>query len=79
MSSTITVANSISDGDYARVEILARHLQSTTGDANFNGRAIWVQRGLVTGVTDTSDDLRAALLMLLVDGVLGFAPPVSGG
>lgn len=68
MSITITVAKGVSEQDFQQVEALARHLQGT--DYNFSGRAIWVERGLSTTVTDPHDALRAALLRLMVDGLL---------
>jgi hypothetical protein len=68
MGSTITVAHTVSADDFEQVELLARHLQGS--DYNFSGRAIWVLRGSHTAVTDTDDELRAALLRLMVEGLL---------
>lgn len=68
MGITVTLARNISDKDFQQVEDLVRHLQGT--DYNFSGRAIWVERGAVTAVHDPKDALRAALLQLMVDGML---------
>lgn len=68
MSITITVAKGVSEEDFQQIEALARQLQGT--DYNFSGRAIWVERGLSTAVTDPQDALRAALLRLMVDELL---------
>ncbi|CAN7533384.1 hypothetical protein ASF11_12140 [Acidovorax sp. Leaf76] len=71
MGITVTLARNISDKDFQEVEALVRHLQAT--DYNFDGRAIWVERGAVTDVHDPQDALRAALLELMVNGILSEA------
>ena len=68
MSITITIATSVSAADYARIEQLAEVLREK--DGNFRGRAVTVERGPTTAITDTQDKLRGALLQLLVEGVL---------
>lgn len=68
MTITITVADAVSASGYGSIVVLADGLEH--GDSNFKGRSIAVQRGQLTGVTDSHDDLRAALLMLLVAGTL---------
>jgi hypothetical protein len=70
---TVTIANTVSDGDFRRVEELVRHLQET--DYNFVGRAVLVVRGFSTEVVDPKDGLRAALLRLTIDSVLGHHVP----
>lgn len=77
MGITITVSHTASDQDFEKVEALARHLQSS--DYNFSGRAISVERGFVTEVKDTQDELRGALLWLMVDGVLNHRTPARPG
>lgn len=68
MSISITIANSVSASDYARIEQLAQVLREQ--DGNFRGRSVTVQRGPATVVSDSQDTLRGALLQLLVEGVL---------
>lgn len=68
MSITITLAQTVSAAGYAEVESLAQELYAH--DSNFKDRAMKVQRGSATVVTDSQDALRAALLQLMVEGVL---------
>jgi hypothetical protein len=70
---TVTIANTVSEGDFQRIEELVRHLQES--DYNFVGRAVWVVRGFATEVTDPTDALRGALLRLTIDSVLGQRVP----
>ncbi|WP_426304229.1 hypothetical protein ACN9MJ_14790 [Acidovorax facilis] len=68
MSITITIASTVSANAFESVVVLAGRLER--GDANFKDRAIAGRRGPLTSVIDATDDLRAALLRLLVDGTL---------
>jgi hypothetical protein len=77
MGITITVSHTTSDPDFKKVEALAKHLQGN--DYNFSGRAICVERGLVTEVKDTQDALRGALLWLMVEAVLNHRTPSRPG
>lgn len=68
MAITVTIAKTLSDADFATVDMLVRELQET--DQNFAGRAIFVERGSFTAVYDPADAMREALLMLMVRAVL---------
>ena len=60
----------------AYVGVVVRQLTDT--DHNFKGRAIPVQRGPATFVTDTDDVLRGALMRVMVGSLLKDLIPASG-
>lgn len=75
MGITVILPRSVSEQEFEHVVDLVRRLQ--TSDPNFTGRTMRVRRGFVIAVEDTDDDLRGALLRLMVEGLLRLpaAPP----
>lgn len=76
MSITITVAETVDDAAFARIGSLAHRLQEV--DTNFEGVPLEVRRGPMTAVSleisDSEDQMRERLLMLLLADVLKAAP-----
>ena len=72
MCINITVAETVPDGVFARIEALSHALRET--DANFRGVAIAVEWGKVrsgnVAVADAEDPIREALLRLLIEDAL---------
>ncbi|RYH45375.1 MAG: hypothetical protein EON54_16730 [Alcaligenaceae bacterium] len=68
MSIIVCVAKSVSAPHYRQVEAMVHRLENS--DYNFKDRAIRLERGFATVVTDTKDVLRGALLQLIVDSVI---------
>ena len=76
MSITITVAETVDDAAFARISSLAHRLQEV--DINFEGVPLLVRRGPLSAVsldiTDSDDEMRERLLMLLLADVLKGEP-----
>ncbi|RYH68086.1 MAG: hypothetical protein EON54_02945 [Alcaligenaceae bacterium] len=68
VSIIITIARAVQDDQFGEVQALTRQLY--LHDGNFQGRAMTVERGAATVVTDSQDILRGALLQLMVESVL---------
>ncbi|HTH09885.1 MAG TPA: hypothetical protein VMA55_09975 [Acidovorax sp.] len=68
MAITVTLARSVSLAAYRRVEDFIEQLSQQNGD--FKGRVILLARGSTTSVSDEQDNLRGALLQIMVDSVL---------
>lgn len=71
MCIVITVAHTIPEDAFARIQMLAKGLPAA--DPNFQGMVIRVSRHDTTGVSDTEDELRAAHLLHLVEDAIDFA------
>lgn len=76
MSITITVAETVDDAAFARIDPLAHRLKEV--DVNFAGVPLEVRRGPITAVSlevsDSDDQMRERLLMLLLADVLKGEP-----
>lgn len=81
MSITITVAETVPDEAFERIESLARTLRLS--DPNFTGVPLGVQRGPLTAVSlkvsDSDDPMRERLLMMLVAEALKGEPDSQMG
>lgn len=76
MSITITVAETVDDAAFKRIDSLAHRLKEV--DINFEGVPLEVRRGPLTAVSlavfDSDDQMRERLLMLLLADVLKGEP-----
>lgn len=75
MSITITVAETVDDAAFARIDSLAHRLREV--DINFQGVPLQVRRGPMTAVSleiSDTDQMRERLLMLLLADVLKGEP-----
>lgn len=81
MSITITVAETVPDDAFERIISLSNSLQQT--DLNFRGVPLEVRRGPLTAVSlhvsDSDDEMRERLLLLLVANVLKTEPESQMG
>lgn len=76
MAITITVAETVDDAAFSRIDSLAHRLKEV--DCNFAGVPLEVRRGPITAVSlqisDSDDQMRERLLMLLLADVLKGEP-----